>query len=196
MNDLIDQFWGWFGTHLADVSALADGDDPFWDIAQAELKRIDKRLWFELSRPDGSVREFIVTAHGDRDAFPLAEAVIARAPNITGWAFIALKPPMGFDFKTNYEGVEFDPCSMWFVPLKNDSRPELLSINIGVPNLTPAILRKAENAVLVILDTALGEREASHKIGYVEVTVLPESPGDHGFLPLKDLADYLKRLGK
>jgi hypothetical protein len=93
---------------------------------------------------------------GYQEDFPLVKAIIACAPNIRGWSFIALKPPMGFDFTTNYEGILFDPSSMWFLPLVSNSRPQELGLRVGVPNLIPAIKRQAGNAVLVILDTAFG----------------------------------------
>ena len=74
------------------------------------------------------------------------------------WQFIALKPAMGFDFVTNYEGVELDPKQMWFLPLKSASQPNDFALRVGVPNLLPEVQRQTSNGVLVILDTALGER--------------------------------------
>lgn len=101
---------------------------------------------------------------------------------------------MGFDFKTNYEGVEFDPESMWFLPLRKSSQAERLGLRVGIRNMAKTTRRQAVNAVYVILDTALGERSSSSEIGPVEVTALPESPGDHGFLPLTELPRYLDSL--
>ncbi len=191
-HEAIEEFWRWFQTHRSDFDALTDTDAPFWDVAVSQLQRLDEHLWFELSEPIGDFREFIVTAEGHEEAFPLADAIVARAPKISGWQFIALKPPMGFDFKTTYEGISFDPHSMWFLPLDSRSRPEDLGIRIGVPNFTPAIERQAQNAVLVILDTALGERAAALDIQFVDVSTLPDSPDSDGYIELCELPNYIE----
>ena len=187
----IDEFWHWFQSHLSDFEALINPDAPFWDVAVSQLKRLNNRLWFELSHPNGGTREFVITAEGHQEAFPIIDAIIASAPVIPGWTFIALKPPMGFDFENNYEGVRFDASTMWFLPLENVSRPQDLGIRVGVPNFAPDTKRQAENAVLVILDTSLGERAAATDIQYVEVSPLPDSPDAHGYLPLPKLPSYI-----
>ncbi len=56
-------------------------------------------------------------------------------PIYEGWAFIALKPPQGFQFTTTYEGTQFDPREMWFLPLESKSHPCDLGVRIAVPGL-------------------------------------------------------------
>src|SRR5258706_10558168 len=108
-HEAIQEFWGWFQTHHAEFDVLTDTTDPFWDVALGQLQRLDRHLWFELSKPDGSDRDFIITAEGQTDIFPLTESIVALAPKIPGWQFIALKPPMGFNFNTTYAGIRFEP---------------------------------------------------------------------------------------
>jgi hypothetical protein len=192
----IQDFWRWLQAHRADLDVLTDSDASFWDLALTELKRLDKHLWFELSKPDGGNREFIVTAEGHTEIFSLVDALVAHAPLISGWDFIALKPPMGFDFVTHYEGIQFDPSAMSFLPLENKSDPLKLGLRIGVPNFVLDVQRLASSAVLVILDTALGERAAALDVDYVEVSSLPDSPESCGYIALPELPhfiDYRKR---
>jgi hypothetical protein len=99
---------------------------------------------------------------------------------------------MGFDFKTTYEGISFDPRSMWFLPLESSSCPQDLGLRIAVPNFAPAIKRQAQNAVLVILDTALGERAAALDIQFVEVSALSDSPDADGYIELYELPTYIE----
>ncbi len=42
---------------------MSNADDPFWDVALRELKKVDERLWMEVSDPCSAQREFIVTAY-------------------------------------------------------------------------------------------------------------------------------------
>jgi hypothetical protein len=99
---------------------------------------------------------------------------------------------MGFDFVTTYEGIRFDPSSMWFLPLENPSRPSDFGMLVGVPNFSSEIERQVGNAVAIILDTGLGERSAALDIQHVEVSDLPDNPQDSRYLELDVLADYIE----
>lgn len=191
-DEAIHEFWRWFQAHRAEFDGLTDTADPLWDVAVGRLKRVDAHLWFELSQPGRDDREFIITAEGHAEVFPLVEIIVALAPQIVGWKFIALKPPMGFDFNTTYEGILFEPRTMWFLPLDSSTRPDHLGLRVGVPNFTPDIERQSNNAVAAILDTALGERVAALDIQYLEVSTLPESPESHGYVKLSELAAYIE----
>src|SRR5580698_7922557 len=116
----IREFWQWFEDHLPDFKRLSKGEEPFWDVAVERIKKVDHRFWIELSDATHMPREFIVTVEGHVDAFLVAEELINQAPTIDGWVFLSLKPPMGFDFTTTYEGILFDPSQMWFLPLELD----------------------------------------------------------------------------
>ena len=172
---------------------MVDSGSALWAETLSQLKTIDARFWFELSRPDGTSREFILTVEGAKDAFPVVETTIAEAPAYPDWRFIALKPAMGFDFVTRYEEVRLEPQKMWFLPLQSDARPNDLALRVGVPNLAPEVQRQVGNGVLVILDTALGERSAASDIAHVEVCALPENPEAEGFLELPELPSYISR---
>jgi len=192
-HEAVQEFWRWYQSRRAEFDALTGPAAPFWDVALGHMKLLDEHLWFELSTPDGGAREFIITAEGHVETFPLVDAIVALAPKITGWHFIALKPPMGFDFTTTYEGIRFDPRGMWFLPLESSSRPHDLGLRVGVPNFTKDIERQASNAVAVILDTAMGERTAALDIQHLEVSTLPESPAIHGYIELRELPTYIER---
>jgi hypothetical protein len=190
LTNVID-FWRWFSAHKQELDLMVDSDSALWAETLTRLKAIDTRFWFELSRPDGTPREFILTVEGAKNAFPIAEATIAEAPVYPDWRFIALKPAMGFDFVTRYEEIDLDPKGMWFLPLESRSRPNDLALRVGVSNLTPEVLRQVSNGVLVILDTALGERSAALDISHVEVCALPDDPDAEGFLKLPELPNYI-----
>jgi hypothetical protein len=99
---------------------------------------------------------------------------------------------MGFGFQTTYEGVTFDPRSMWFLPLESGSNPAALGLRVGIPDFECVQEQIAKNAVLVILDTALGERSAASDIQHVEVAALPSKPENQGYIELTDLVDYIE----
>jgi len=187
----IHEFWCWFSAHKPELDVMVDTESALWAQALAQIKSIDPGLWFELSHPDGTPREFILTVEGKKDMFPLVESMIAQAPKLPDWRFYALKPAMGFDFTTRYEEVLLEPKKMWFLPLANESRPAELALRVGIPNLTPDVHRQASNGVLVVLDTALGERSAASDIVHIEICALPQNPEADGFVELPELASYI-----
>lgn len=187
----IEEFWTWFAAHKLEFSRLARPDEPFWDVGVKQLKKVDEHFWFELSRNRHPARELIVTAQGHISSFSLAEKLVRLAPKIEGWAFIALKPPQGFQFTTTYEGTRFDPRQIWFLPLESKSHPGDLGLRIAVPGLERTDKGTAHGAVLVILDTGLGERSAALDIQHTEVTELPVDPASQGYIELPELAEYI-----
>lgn len=190
-NIQVRVFWQWFLDHLSEFNSLSKPDEPFWDLAVEQIKKVDKRLWIELSESGNPVREFIVTAEGHVEAFPVVETLVGLAPSIEGWAFVALKPPMGFTFTTRYEGILFDPGHMWFLPLKSSSQPQDLGLRIGMHGLESIDGNIARNAILVILDTGLGERSAALDIQFTQISELPPNPESHGYIELSELAEYM-----
>jgi Mg/Co/Ni transporter MgtE len=113
--------------------------------------------------------------------------MIAAAPSIAGWQFIALKPAMGFDFVTQYEDLKLDPRTIWFLPIVNQANPGALVLRFGIPNLRAEQLRQAQNGILVVLDTALGERSAATAFQQFDVVPLPAVPEKAGYIELTDL---------
>jgi hypothetical protein len=187
----IERFWAWFVAHQAEFSRLASPDEPFWDLALERLKSVDKHLWFELSRDSHPVRDLIVTAEGHVNSFPTADKLVRLAPRMEGWYFVALKPAQGFAFTTTYEGTSFDPRRIWFLPLESESHPSDLGIRVAVPGLDRMDRSSAHSAVLVILDTGLGERSAALDLQHTEVTEIPTDPASLGYIELSELADYI-----
>lgn len=192
----IQSFWDWFRENesaLYEATGRKDGVwDAIWDEVPKQLHQIDERLWFEVSHhPDGGVREFIVTAQGNVEAFDIADTVVGAAPELSRWKMISLKPALGFDFKSNYEDLEFDPRKMWFMPLSNPNRPGYVGLDVGIPGYDSEREQSTLNAVLMILDTGLGERAAQREIQHVRVSALPQDPESLGYIELPELPGYL-----
>jgi len=190
-NNRIEAFWSWFTDHESYFHRVSGATDPVFDDLLWNLQQIHTGLYFEMCSKL-CPRELIFTAQGRKDLFPLVDVVVAAAPHLPGWVFIPLKPPMGFDFQTTYEGITFDPRSMWFLPLENPSNPSVFALRVGVPDYDPTNERITSNAILVIFDTSLGERSAALDIHHVDVTVLPADPESEGYIKLKDLPDYIQ----
>jgi len=191
-QERIHAFWRWFEANRDTLKAVDGPGVPLWDALLHQLQQIDAHLWFELPRPVKRTRDFVITAEGQTEYFPLVETIAALAPRLKGWRVVALKPPMDFDFTTTHEGIEFDPFEMWFLPLASPSDPLSLGLRIAGPDFSPETSRRSRVVVGVILETAIGERSAALDIHYLETASLPEDPESEGYIELHRLPKYIE----
>ena len=92
---------------------------------------MDDRNGFSLLRrlnPNSSPRELIITADGNKDAFSSADVLVDASPTLDDWLFIALKPPMGFDFQHTDGPIALDVSRLWFMPTKSTDDPSKLGV--------------------------------------------------------------------
>lgn len=195
IDGTIEDFWKWFRAEKAAIER-STSSSPVRDELLARLQQIDEGLFYEISLNQEPF-ELVITCEGKRSLYPLAEEIVQAAPAVPKWSFFALKQPLGFGFKTQYEGLSLDPGRMWFLPLLKKSDPRVLGLRIGIKDYDAERKRDFLSAALVILETGLGERSAAEEIVHVECVPLPESPGEAGYIELSDLSAYLEwRRGK
>lgn len=187
----INAFWAWLASRQSDLNAMETPDNPFWDELLEHLQALNEGLWFEVSAPGEGERELVITAQGEWELFPLVEAMVSVAPELPGWIPVALKPPMGFDFGIRYQRLELAADGIWFEPLVDPDAPEVLGLRIAVQGFNEDQENEFANGLLIMLDTALGEKSAATEVDLVEVCEVPADPDDEGFLPFTELGSYL-----
>jgi len=195
MNELqrqhSEKFWTWFIRNELELCDIRSSEDPILEVLLDRLQQIHAGFFFEISI-NADPHELIISAAGKRELFSTVDEFVAGAPQIPSWKFIALKPPQGFDFVTTYQDVDYDPKTFWFLPMiKGTGNGALLGLRVGIPNFSPERKANAQFAVLIILDTALGERSAAEDVDYLEVDSLPTIPEKDGFIELSDLPKFI-----
>jgi hypothetical protein len=154
--------WGWLQGHLPEIQAMSA--EAAAEVLEHGVAAIDERLGVEVSDENGT-RQVVVTAGGDAEAFELAHRVVAAAPSLPGWSFVALRPAQGFDFEVTAGSLVFDAKALSFQPLSEQEAPTQLAIRLLVPN--PQLEEWSEMG-LRIIETGLGE-EAAARIAYLEI---------------------------
>ncbi|VUD58544.1 hypothetical protein TDB9533_02449 [Thalassocella blandensis] len=185
-----DDFWTWFKKDLTLIESFTPGDEEILDLILHNLHRYNENLFFELGDMQKN-KELVITAEGNIEHFDSVERLVNCAPELKDWTFTAFKPPLGFDFITCYEGVDYDPAQLWFLPLVNPNKPNDLALRVGVPKYCKSMHEHSVAALWIVLDTGLGEKAATEQIRFIETTTLPEAPEDEGYIELKELAEYL-----
>ena len=179
------EFWRWFSDASADLLG-ADGQ-AVADQVEQHLRAVDDRLGVEVSGP-ADPRELIITAWSDADAFPAVRELVAAAPPLPGWQIIALKPPRGFEFGIDVDGLEVNAAKLQLSPLAADQDPTLLGIRIYVPSADDNDDERLDRALPLILETGIGE-EAAAQIDHTEYVA---GPGDDHAIAIAELLRYVQ----
>jgi hypothetical protein len=182
-------FWIWF-RGFADRLPRDNIPGAFQDELLSQLHCYDDRLYFLIST-NTSPRELIITADGNRDAFPSADSLVAAAPELDNWIFIALKPPMGFNFHHTDGPISLDVSELWFMPTTSSDGPSALGIVVAFPDADFVLDNQSVDTAYTILETAIGERSCTNDIAHVAVDDLPDAPERKGYLKLTKLPDYI-----
>lgn len=191
------KFWEWFKNHQHEFLHLDDLDEQqkeaLLNQLLNQLHEYCSGLYYQIGgKPSKERREFVITAEGNTDYFDDVEKLLSFAPEIDSWQLIAFKQPMGTDFITEYEGLILNPKKMWFLPLNNEKKPQMIGVRVCVDNYIPDILDKIKNAVYQVLDGILGEKATATEIDYLDVDDLSNYDIDKdGLIELVELRDYI-----
>ncbi|MDH5830629.1 hypothetical protein QFW80_08895 [Luteimonas sp. M1R5S18] len=185
-------FWLWFERNEQRFRNVeVDDKEQLLDEILEQLHAYCPNLWFEIGRADDGVCELIVTAEGDIDHFSAVRTLIAAAPPVPGWRFLAFKPAMGFEFDTSYAGITFSPEATWYLPLRSSSDPSALGLRVGYAHFDATRSQDFLTGTFIMLECALGELALAEKVQHIEVAALPSSPETSGYSPLPQLADLV-----
>jgi hypothetical protein len=135
--------------------------------------------------------ELIITADGNRDAFSSADSLVTAAPEVDGWTFISLKPPMGFDFRHTDGPISLNVSELWFMPTSCSVDPSALGIVVAFPDADFVLEKQSVDTAYTILETAIGERSCTNDINHVAIDDLPDTPESKGYLKLTQLPEYI-----
>lgn len=183
-------FWSWF---VANEPRIREADESqierVVDETTSELQRYCDRLWLELGGHPIGPFALTISAQGDTDYFARVNALVARAPKLTHWEFVAFQRPLGFGFVTDYDGTRFDPHEMWFQP--HVDRGDALELRISSTSYERCKHERFLQGAQLVVACGLGELSAALDVGRVEVGPLPASPSDEGWLELPRLTRYV-----
>ena len=181
------EFWQWFESEEPELRGA--GGQVVADRVEARLREVDPRIGIEVGEPGGE-RELIFTAWSDAEVFPAVRALMSAAPKgLAGWKLIALKPPRGFEFTIDVDGLQIDARRLWFDALASPDAPGALGIRVYVGvGVTPSDQRWAQ-ALGLIIETGIGE-DAAAQIDYIDPFGGP--PADERSMPFTELLPFVQ----
>lgn len=194
--DTAAQFWKWFEEHNKAYTFLDTVDrevkEKLINEFMERLHRFCDSIYFEIGGPPDDDQEVVITAEGNKEYFDKVEELINSAPKISGWSFIAFKPPMEGHFRTEWGDIELNTEDMWFRPMSNKKNGDL-GIRIFLRNYDLIENKKFLMTVLYkMLDTIIGEKSFALDISYVDADLQPDEPEKNGMHPILKLPEFIK----
>jgi hypothetical protein len=192
MNQEISQFWRLFQELRGPMEASEDFDEAIYDELLAALQEIDEGLFLELCLVEGS-KELIVTADGQEELFPVADQVIAAAPVLPPWSFLALKPRIGFPLAARWNSVEIQIKDCGFELFRDEESGKFI-LNLLAAGFREDQSLDIHNALLRALDHGLGERYFAETISETDLELVDFETLSSKGQPLADLYELLQSL--
>ncbi len=180
-------FWKWFQRNEAALFDFERDQEKTFDRLATEMHKVHPSLTFEFGPKRGNQREFVVSADGNREAFPKVESLYASAPSLPKWKFIKFRPrrePMDLQ----YGGTSVTAKSVSVI-IQPDGQKAGLTILI--PGYSKEHHQTYFGFAFLFLDQALGEFDVETRVGFIEVRA-PSSANSEAF-PLHDLPKAFDR---
>jgi len=182
----IGEFWNLFLEKLVDLEEISAAYDTILEY----LQKIHPGIYFDFfSEPD--VSKFITAADKTHSFFPLVETLEAGAPNIPGGSIFSLKQKFGFSAAAMWKDISVAIADVFFLPLEREGSDDL-GLSLFVPGLIPEKAEVAHNALIRVLNHALGERAFAESVQYTEVLPLPDPFSEEEYIPIVELKDYIR----
>ncbi|KQZ42607.1 hypothetical protein [Duganella sp. Root1480D1] len=174
-------FWTWFQKSDNMLFDFETDQEAVFDQLAAKMHQVDARLTFEFGPKKQGRREFVISADGNRDAFPMVEKLYAAAPHLARWNVIKFRPRRE-PFDISYGGVTVKAQTVSAFVRRDGGKA---AIAVLIPGYTKARHNEYAMIAFLLLDQALGEYDVETRIGGVDVTA--PSARYPKTTPLKDL---------
>jgi len=169
-------FWSWFSKHQIEYYNGIENlkiRDKIFDKLSTELKKVHNDLVFEFSPiHENGIREFIVSAEGIKELFPIVENLIENAPEIENWEFKAFRQRVpGDDFELQYGDFKIRYKDIYF--RCQDGEYGKIGIELNIRNYDEK--GQTQNAIYILLDGLIGEYDMTMGVEWIEWVKLNES---------------------
>ncbi len=188
-------FWRWFAQQeRAYFQAVQEGthiQEAFFNDLAPALDAVKAGLYFQAGMADEQTAELVISAEGAPENIVFAEELVAAAPALAGWKFMALKEavPDIEQIAIHMADYKFSAQNIHFYPDDEAAYPDEIAITVTHADLTEENHATVENGTLIFLDTYLGELAFTTLVD--QVTIVRESLAQQPLVPITKLRDFL-----
>ncbi|MET0574165.1 MAG: hypothetical protein ABWZ79_22300 [Pedobacter agri] len=197
-NGPIEKFWIWFKEQEQQLKKFEENPDKYLTEIHTEAQKIKAGLVIELEPPQNGVINMTVSADGDKNLFEDVKSIIAKAPKIEGWNFLAFRQRISLEkvkrMKLKVGDEELDPAKMKFFPVVSGKDLDIIIYTKGV---TEENYTQIAYNGLLLLDNILGEYDCVTKVRSYDFHDMPTKKKElEGLMPLIELPAYVDKFHK
>jgi hypothetical protein len=175
MADRVNEFWRWFATHDNAVRTAYESLNSDWLDTELSprVARIAPGTNWEVG-PYASPDHALVLSPGTREQLAAVKAAVARAPQISGWHFIACKPPKDLLSLTFELANVSTNADAWVYRMTSYNEGEFVDLEIFFePSVAPPH-GKEEVLCELVAEALLGEELRLDRIGTITPVSVPD----------------------
>ncbi|MGL5236245.1 MAG: DUF695 domain-containing protein [Empedobacter falsenii] len=185
-------FWKWFQENeykfFETVKNQRNIEKDFFDKLSPQLDKIKSEIYFLTGMADDNTVELIFTPDGIIKNIVFVEELVAAAPKLSNWKFIALKPATG-NMGLHMENYTFAEENLSFYPIVYENYPDEIDIVIAFDQYKEEDNGQIVNGIYIFLDNYLGELNTVTIID--NLTVIAKDDAAQELIPMEKLKDYL-----
>lgn len=187
-------FWTWFNKNERDffkvVKEGTDIDKQFFIKLSPMLEQLHSDIFFLVGMCDEQTAELVLSADGVLKKIPFIEELVGVAPDIPGWRFRSLKPPMDIEgFGVNMAGNSFSSENLFFYANEHYNTPDQIDLVIVHKDFVESDRLNFINGIYIFLDNYLGELNMVTMID--NLTFADPAGAEAELIPIFKLKDYL-----
>jgi len=166
-------FWEWFKRHHPEYVSLKNKSKKeinyLLNELTAHLRAYFKFFGFSIECVKDKPARLTISVNGQARHFKKAEDLVAKAPKISGWIFVALEDPRPIDFflEQQMKATGIDPREFYFSFERND--PHNAGLVVYHPLCTKENVRVMYCLAYDAVYNLLGERSFGNDISWMEV---------------------------
>jgi TIR domain len=185
-----DQFWKWFESNSKSLKNLKRSQRSLIERLHSELSKVSEGLTFEIGSNSSYGCDFVVSADGMTERFSSVLRLVGAAPSLPGWRIIAFRQPKGTNFTLEFESHKLSPNELWFTASSN---AYVLDLTFYAKGLTSRNRDVMHGAILIALDSALGEFDVETKVGRIDLKPAPRNPLKAGLKAFHELPTVVRQ---
>lgn len=198
-NSKYQNFWNWFlqmeKTFSDIIRTENDIQKNFISVLSEKLEGFGDKYFFLIGINEQNDIELIFSAEGIVKNVVFVEELVAAAPLIDGWKFIALKPcidigDINIRMYDDEAEIIIDQSKLFFYPNLHPELPDEIDINIIHTDMDENNRNIIGNGIFIYLDNLLGELEFMNNIDHLQLISKDEVKDE--LIPISKLKDYLK----
>ncbi len=189
-----EDFWNWFQKNEKSFFNVVKNDgnleEEFFNKIAIKLDELKDGFWYLTGMPDDNTVELIITVDGYAKNIVFAEELIKEAPQIKGWKFTALKPPIDIEkFGIQMEDFKFNGSNIFFYPNVDSNYPDEINLAFVHTDLTNENRSEISNGIYIFLDNYLGELDFTESIDVLDFVRKEDATQE--LIPISKLKEYI-----